>query len=473
MVGVVKRTARRVATSTVSWFRRWSVGDAIVDSRNEFWRLILLVGVLCGIGGALYIAALRGTTRLLGADHWTNGPHLVVLGAVGLAIGVLTLVLGNPGDVELLVDNIHVSGGRSDIRDLRSLIPVSLIGIGAGSAIGPEAPLVQTTGSIGSWVAMRRRLATRDSRVLTITGMAAGFAVLFGAPLGSAIFALEILHRRGLQYYEALLPAAIGSLSGYAVYIVVNGLGFDPIWTFPEPANLHAVDLLIGLVAGVAGALIATAFTYFSRLERRGFRFLPTGVRPVVGGLALGGLAFLSPYALTFGEGQIQTVATTKIAISTLLLAALAKFVASSTMVSSGWRGGFIIPLFFLGATIGSVGAQTFDVDAVVAMTALMAAANVGVTKTPIGSTLVVTEMAGMRLLPSTLLASVVSLFLTSRVAMIETQREREGEFAEAREEIQVGFRPAPAVGPAGNGRDSATEPDQTPVEENPGGTAN
>src|SRR4051794_11053168 len=270
--------------------------DMNPDAR--LWRLVVVVGVASGLVGAAYVGALHAVGRVLGPGHWTDGEHLVVLALVGAAIGGLTLILGNPGDVELLVDNIHVTGGRRDIRDLRSLIPVSLLGIGAGSAIGPEAPLVQTTGSIGSWVALRYRLDVTELRILTITGMAAGFTVLFGAPLGSAIFALEILHRRGLQYYEALLPSAIGALSGYAVYTVVRSQGLDPIWRFPEPHALHPVDLLVGLGAGVAGAFVAAAFTYLSRVQRWIFRRFPPAIRPVLGGLALGGLAFLSPYAL-------------------------------------------------------------------------------------------------------------------------------------------------------------------------------
>ena len=58
--------------------------------------------------------------------------------------------------------------------------------------------------------------------------MAAAFTVLFGAPLGSAIFALEILHRRGLEYYEALLPALIGALAGFVVFVVLGGVGYRP-----------------------------------------------------------------------------------------------------------------------------------------------------------------------------------------------------------------------------------------------------
>jgi len=351
----------------------------------------------------------------------------VILALAGGGIALLTKLLGNPGDVELLVNNIHV-GGRSDLRELRSLIPVSLLGIAAGSAIGPEAPLVQTTGEIGNWAAIHAGMPAVEARTLTITGMAAGFTVLFGAPLGSAIFALEILHRRGLQYYEALLPAAACSLAGFAVSMVTAHFGLTPIWRFPAVASLHPKDLAAGVLAGVGGAAIAAAFTYATHAIRRAFRRIPIPVRPVVGGLTLGALAWASPFALTYGEGQIQAVAGTKLAVSTLLAAVAVKLLASSTIVSAGWRGGFIIPLFFMGAALGAAAAPALGINQVVFMLALMAAANVGVTKTPLGSCLIVSAMAGYRLLPPVLAASLVSLFLTSRVSMIETQRERESE---------------------------------------------
>lgn len=392
---------------------------------RTFWRLVVYVGVSSGLVGATYVGAFHVVARFLGPEEWGDGPHLLILIGVGVAIAMLTKVLGSPGNVELLVDNIHVSGGKNDIRDLRSLIPVSLLGIGAGSAIGPEAPLVQTTGSIGSWLANRHHLGTDDLRILTITGMAAGFTVLFGTPLGASIFALEILHRKGLQYYEALMPSAIGALCGYAVYTVMKGVGLGPIWTFPIAHKLEPIDLVIGVAAGVVGAIVAIAFTYATVALRWLFRQLPAMARPAAGGLVLGGLAFVSPYALTFGEFQINPIMAAKFSLSTVILAGVCKFVASSTMVSSGWRGGFIIPLFFLGVMIGLIASHELDIDPVVTMAALMAACNVGVTKTPFGSTLVVTGMAGIALLPTTLLAAVVALLLTSHVGLIETQRER------------------------------------------------
>src|SRR5699024_8248109 len=124
---------------------------------------------------------------------------LAILMTIGLVVALLGHLPGSPADVELLVDNIHVQGGTRSLRHLRSLIPQSLLCIGAGGSLGPEAPLVTATGSVGSRLAYHLGLARRERRIVSISGMAAGFTVLFGAPLGSTMFALEILHRRGLE----------------------------------------------------------------------------------------------------------------------------------------------------------------------------------------------------------------------------------------------------------------------------------
>ena len=97
--------------------------------------------------------------------------------------------------------------------------------------------------------------------------------------------------------------------------------------------------------------------------------------------------------------------------------------------MAGGWKGGFIIPMFFSGYCLGRAGADFLPghPNVVVLAVCLMVAINVGVTKTPVGSTLVVTEMVGMRLLPPTLIAGMLSFFLTSNVYLIESQQQREG----------------------------------------------
>lgn len=312
--------------------------------------------------------------------------------------------------------------------------------------MGPEAPLVQTTGTVGTLVATRMRRPIPDSRILTITGMAAGFTVLFGAPLGSAFFALEILHRRGLQYYEALVPAIVGSLCGYGVYLGLSGLGVGPVWTFPDFGPLRIGDLGIAVAIGLAGAAGAWIFSVTVGAMRSVITRLPVAARYIVGGLLLGLLGLWSPYALTFGEAQIESLTETRLAAGALAIAVLAKFLGTTVTLASGWKGGFIIPLFFMGAAAGQlVHAAAPGTNMTVLMVCAMVALCVGVTKTPIGSTLVVTEMAGLSLLPVTVIAAVVALLASSSVHLIETQRAR-----------------LPAADGASDATDPFVEPDAT-----------
>lgn len=418
---------------------RFVVGELLLGASGRILRLVVAVGMLSGLAAAAFVAGLAALTTVLGPERWGSGTQVLVLALTGVAIGGLITWLGNPGDVELLVGNIHVAGGRDDIRDLRSLLPVSLIGVAAGSAIGPEAPLVQTTGSIGSYLALRLRLSEHDLRLLTIAGMSAGFTVLLGAPIGSSLFALEILHRKGLEYYEALVPALLGAVTGYAVFAAITGLGLQPYLLLPPPHRLEVGDFGVGLVAGLVGAGVAVAFTHLVSVFRAGMRRLPPAGRPVVGGTALGILGLGTPFALTFGEEQLNEVVATGPAIGVLLLAAGGKLVGSALITTAGWRGGFIIPLFFVGACLGLVSAEAFGTDPTITMTCLMAASVVGVTKTPLGSTLVVSEIAGLAILPPVLVASLVALFSTSRVGLIHSQQQREGEYAEAVSDAEAG----------------------------------
>lgn len=394
--------------------------------RSKVGRIVVLSGIVGGAIGAGYMGFLALLQNVLLPEHRGPGAQVVVMGGVGVLVAVLVRILGRPGDVELLVDNIHVSGGPEDVRSLRSLIPISLLCVGAGSPLGPEAPLVTTTGTVASWLGGRSELSRNDLRIVSITGMAAGFTVLFAAPLGSALFALEILHRRGLEYYEALIPAAVGSLCGYAVSTVVTGLGLEPMWHLPAPASLHVADLGYAVAAGVVGAILAAAFTYLSVGLRWIARRVPGDLQPLLGGLVLAALAFVTPFALTNGEVQINDLTPTKVAAGTLLLAGAVKLLASAVAMATGWRGGFIIPLFFAGYCLGrATDGHLPGGNSWVLAAALMVAVNVGVTKTPIGSTLVVTEMSGMTLLPTTLIAALVSLVLTSQVNLIDSQQRR------------------------------------------------
>ena len=395
-------------------------------------RLRLVVGIVVagtagGLLGAAYLWTLDRVQDVIGPGTWSRTGQVGVLVLAGVFVSVLVHFLGRPADVELLVDNIHVPDVEHESpARLRSLLPVSLLCIGVGGTLGPEAPVVTTTGTVGHRLATRWGLQPDDVRVVAITGMAAGFAVLFGAPLGGAIFALEIPHRRGLEYYEALVPAAIGAVCGYAVSTAFGGLGLEPIWTLPIVDHIDGVDLAWALLAGVLGAAIGVLFTMFVSVLHRVADLVPALARPTVGGVTLGLLAIATPYALTNGEFQIESLLESPPAVRILVIAGIAKLLGAAVALVTGWRGGFIIPLFFAGFVLGWAVAGWLPIENEwVFIAGTMVAANVAVTKTPFGSALVVTEMAGFTLLPTTLVSSLTCLVLTSPVGLIDNQRRR------------------------------------------------
>lgn len=401
-------------------------GFASTTLRSGLAVPVVVVGIGGGIIGAAYLAALKLVTDWIGPGQRHVLAQVFVMVSVGIVVTVLGRWLGDSGNVELLVDNIHVLGGAEDLRQVRPLIPQSLLCVGAGGAMGPEAPLVQASGTFGTWVSSRFDLDADDMRVLTITGMAAGFAILFGAPLGAAIFALEILHKRGLQYYEALVPALVGALIGFALNFGLTGLGLEPVWELPDAGTLTGTDLLWGILCGVLGAIGALAFTGAVRVGRWAVARVPVWLLPAGAGLLLGGLYWWSPYALTNGEFQVESVVAGGLTVGALATAIAAKFAGVIVTLTGRWKGGFIIPLFFIGIAGGQMLHLLIpSANQTVLMVGLAVALCVGVTKTPLGSTLVVSQMAGMALLPTGLAAAVVALVLTRRTSVIHTQRAR------------------------------------------------
>jgi H+/Cl- antiporter ClcA len=110
------------------------------------------------------------------------------------------------------------------------------------------------------------------------------------------------------------------------VYAVLTGAGLHPVWHLGAAGNVHRVDLLWALAAGAAGAAVSVMFTYAAAGLRWLSRKIPAAIRPIGGGLALGLLAFWSPYALTFGEAQVNPLVARKALLAVFLIAAAAKF---------------------------------------------------------------------------------------------------------------------------------------------------
>jgi len=383
----------------------------------------LALGLVCGLFASAYWLLLESLTRLLARP--TGGWVVLVMTTAGLVIALVVHRLGDPGEIATIVDNIHVGGGRLEMRRNPAMLLASLASISAGGSLGPEAPLVQVTGSVGTWLADRLLLQGGQLRALSLAGMAAGFTALFGAPLGGALFALEILHhRRTVAYEDALLPALVSSCGSYLVFAWLTHLGYGPTWRFPSFTPQSPADFLQAVGCGLAGAAAGWLFMALFRALGAGFKRLPgpAWVRPALAGLVLGALAWRWPLARYFGHEQLGEAIAAAPVVSALLGLAAVKLVAIAITATGGWRGGFIIPLFFAGACLGRALAAVWPgLSPGLAMVCAMAGLNVAVTRTPVSTTLLLAKLTGSPV-QVILFAALSGSFLAPKDPLIESQ---------------------------------------------------
>ncbi|MEE3719309.1 chloride channel protein [Tumidithrix elongata RA019] len=387
-----------------------------------------ILGVVCGLFAATYWIVLSHIMQ--GFEHFSGLSLLILMPLTGLCIGLVIHWLGNPGEIGLIIDNIHFKQGRLALRENPSMILSSLLSIASGGSAGPEAPMVQVTGSIGTWLADRLRLEGEALRTLSIAGMASGFTVLFGAPLGSTFFALEILHHQHVAAYaEAILPALVASCASYTVFVTITQLGIGPTWHFPQYNVAGLFDFAGAILYGIVGAIAGWLFIWIFRRCERLSELLPTPiyVKTTLAGLGLGGLAVLFPLTRFFGEHQLETILEGDFTISFLIMLAIAKMLAVSITLTGGWRGGIIIPLFFIGACLGKAISMVYlGFNETLAMICVMAAINATVTRTPISTTLLLAKLTGLSTFTPILFASLLGFFLAPRHPFITSQAKTE-----------------------------------------------
>lgn len=409
-----------------------------------YTQLIIWAGVI-GIAGGLvataYYFLLEGSMHLV----WHQLPEIMQVqfhseflaknyvwiapSIGGLLVGITLYFMGLPGEVAFVVDQVH-DPGRIDMKQTPAMIVASLFSIVAGGSAGPEAPLVQVNGSIGGWLGTRLNLSPPTVRILTFCGMSAALGAFFGAPLGGALFALEIPHRRGLEYYEAIIPAVLSAILSFTVFRLSTGLSIGGMYHFESIPSLTLINLWEGAILGVVGAAVALLFVLIFQVV--GYLTKPlhhqTILLATLGGLSIGLIALVFPQTLFFGEKEIDTIIEqgASYGIALLLMIGLAKMLAVSCTLHSGFRGGFIFPLFYIGAAVGFAIALGFpQIHPTIAMVCLMAAVNVAITKTPVSTTVILSVIADTSMVPVIVIASFTSFLLTTQVSLIKTQRSR------------------------------------------------
>ena len=324
-------------------------------------------------------------------------PLVLVIG--GLISGFIVYTFAPEAEghgTDTAVKAFHRKAGEIRKRVTPVKILASAITIGSGGAAGREGPTALFSAGFGSIYAGFLKRSEKERRLLVLIGMAAGLSAIFRSPIGTALFAVEVLYSDMEFETGALIYTMLGSIIAYAINSIF--VGWQPL--FQVPANLaaeHFVDyawyILLGIASGIIGTLLPNVFYYTRDL----FKKIPikNHFKPAIGALGVGVIALAYPQVLGGGYGWIQKAINGQIVLSMFFILLFAKMIAFALTVSSGGSGGVFAPTLFVGAMLGGLFAEIFHQPPAAFAVVGMAAVFGSSARVPIATLLMVTEMTG------------------------------------------------------------------------------
>jgi H+/Cl- antiporter ClcA len=398
---------------------------------------VLIIPMAASVGSlvALFLWLLDKATHF----RWSHPWLLYLLPVSGIGIYFLYRCLGKNTEAgnNLIMDEIHEPGGGVPARMAPLVLLTTVITHLFGGSAGREGTAVQIGGSLSQWFSRRMGLSKEDTRLLLTTGIAAGFGAVFGAPVTGAVFALEVLAIGRIQY-DALIPCLI---AGVLADITCGAWGIQhtrySILFSGEHHSLlpfiHFDLLLLGEVI-LSGVIFGLASYLFSGLSHAigsyGKKWIsPAWLIPVAGGLLIIGLT-----ALVGSEDYLGLGVTGKDSHSVSIVSSFHaggadwfswgwKIVFTALTLGTGFKGGEVTPLFFIGAALGNtlatLSGAPVDLLAGLGFIAVFA----GATNTPIACTLMGVELFGPAPVLYYAVACFTAYYFSGRTGIYGAQR--------------------------------------------------
>ena len=321
-------------------------------------------GVILGVVGVVAGLVFIGVTDL-GFDWygetgygWFDGHWwwLPVAAFAGLVVGLLRRVMKVPAELPGLIEDLEDQ--RVERRHTLPVVAVSAVSLLGGASLGPEAALGQIGGAAGGWLAERRNLDDDHRASLTLSGMAGAFGGLFSSPLVTLMLIMEIARPVGRRFKQTFYGSLASSSVSFALYFTIAGSLFLGIYEVPS-YEFERWHLLAGVGFGVAAAFVAILTGIVTTVFGRAFE-RPWGVdlaKPVVGALIFGLIGVALPLTNFTGSEQLGSVLDNAGSLGLGLLVAIffGKMLAFGASAASGFIGGPIFPILFLGGTAGVI----------------------------------------------------------------------------------------------------------------------
>jgi H+/Cl- antiporter ClcA len=313
------------------------------------WLLIsLLLSALIGTASALFLESLNAVTNWRENHKWI----IAFLPLAGFAIGLSyyywgkEVIKGN----NLLIEELQTPQKRIPLIMAPLIFTTTLITHLFGGSAGREGTAVQIGGALADQFTKYFKLRALERKVILICGIAGGFASVFGTPVAGLIFGLEVFMLSGITF-SAIVPATITAF--LANYICTLWGATHTHYSISEVPNFSLLNLIYVFIGGIAFGLAARLFsTLMHKLSPIFGKIKYATLRPVIGGIILVAIIYFSGTTKFIGLGIPTIIESFNIQQDYSVF--LIKILLTALTLSSGFKGGEVTPLFFIGATLGS-----------------------------------------------------------------------------------------------------------------------
>lgn len=380
------------------------------------WLLIgSITGVLIGLTGALFHFC-SGEAESFRSEHtWL----IFLLPAAGAAIACLYDVLNYSHDkgtnlVLLAVRDNKIMGIRHAVCIFIATVLTHL----CGGSSGREGASLQIGAALGSFTGRKLKFGDDDKRILTMCSMSAMFAAVFGTPVTAAIFSMEVVSV-GIFYYSAIVPCVTAALTASYISSLLGNTHIQVSVNMPESEPLLYLKVVfIGALCAVISVLFCMLLGKTGRLFKK---IKNHAVRAAAGGVIVVLLTVLEGSGTYNGTGGNAIISA--FSESPFFAAFLIKMLFTAITLGSGFKGGEIFPVFFIGSSFGSVFAPLLGLDCSVGAAVGMAALFCGVTNCPVASVLLSIELFGSEGIGVYVLACAVSYMLSGYRGLYSEQK--------------------------------------------------
>lgn len=374
-------------------------------------------GLLCGVVGAGFYHCVQWATEVRHAHTWL----LYLLPAAGLVITLLYRAAGIKQDegTNLVISSIH-SGKRPPLRLAALIFAGTFFTHLCGGSSGREGAALQIGGALGNSLAVRLHLSEKDCITLMLCGMSGLFSAIFGTPLTATLFSLEVISV-GIFHYSALLPCLFSAITAYqvagALRVSPESFRITVTKTLTAPQIWRVI--LLAFLCALVGILFCKIMHAASHLYQT---YLPNAyLRVLVGGCLVVALSLLTGTRDYNGSGM--EVVARALEGQAVPWAFLAKIVLTALTLGAGFKGGEIVPAFFVGATFGCAFGNLFHLDAGFAAAIGLIAVFCAVVNCPIASIVLSIELFGADNLLLFALAAAVSYLMSGPYSLYSSQR--------------------------------------------------